>query len=63
VIAGPAEATAVGNVMIQAISKNVLSSLEQSRKVVSRSFPLKNYEPEDQEKWEDIYGRVKGMFS
>jgi len=24
---------------------------------------LKNYEPEDQERWDDIYGRVKGMFS
>ncbi|MCK4558085.1 MAG: rhamnulokinase [Candidatus Aminicenantes bacterium] len=63
VIAGPVEATAVGNVMVQAISKDVLSGIEEGRKVVSRSFPLKNYEPENQERWDDIYGRVKGMFS
>ncbi len=63
VIAGPVEATAVGNVMIQAISKDVWSSLEQGRKVVSRSFPLKSYEPEDPEIWEDIYGKFKGMLS
>jgi rhamnulokinase len=63
VIAGPVEATAVGNVMIQAITKDVLGSVEQGRKVVSRSFPLKNYEPENPERWDDIYERAKGMLS
>ncbi len=63
VTAGPAEATAVGNIIIQAITKNVVSSIEEGRKVVSRSFPLKTYEPQNKNKWNRVYEKIKGMFS
>lgn len=63
VIAGPVEATAVGNIMIQAIAKDILNGIEEGRKTVARSFPLKYYEPEDKKKWDDVYARVKKMFS
>jgi rhamnulokinase len=63
VIAGPAEATAVGNIMIQAIAKGMLDGIEDSRKVVARSFPLRSYKPDDQNKWNAVYEDVKGMFS
>ncbi len=63
VVAGPAEATAVGNIIIQAITKNVVSSIEEGRKVVSRSFPLKTYKPQNKNKWNSAYEKVKGMFS
>lgn len=63
VIAGPAEATAVGNIIVQAIAKKIMDGIEEGRKVVSRSFPLKSYEPKNQTKWNSVYEKVKGMFS
>jgi rhamnulokinase len=43
--AGPAEATAVGNLVVQAIALGELASLEQARALVARSFPVRRYEP------------------
>ena len=43
VVAGPVEATAAGNILVQAIGAGVLPSLEEAREVVRRSFPLKTY--------------------
>lgn len=63
VIAGPAEATATGNILIQAMAKKELDSLQQGRELVARSFPMKRYEPQDQERWNEVYEKVKGMFS
>lgn len=45
VIAGPAEATAVGNALTQAMGGGVLSSLAELREVVRRSFQPKRFEP------------------
>lgn len=46
VFAGPVEATALGNVLVQAIAKEKIESLEQARNIVSNSFPLKTYMPQ-----------------
>ena len=45
VIAGPVEATATGNVLMQALGRGHIGSLEQAREVVRRSFSLDTYEP------------------
>lgn len=45
VFAGPVEATAIGNVMIQAIRAGELAGLEDARAVVRNSFPVTLYEP------------------
>jgi rhamnulokinase len=45
VLAGPKEATAAGNVLIQAIGGGVLSGLEEAREVVRRSFTVEKFEP------------------
>ena len=63
VFAGPVEATALGNIMVQAVAKKILSGIEEGRRVVARSFPLKDFHPADQDRWSEVYGRVKGMFS
>ncbi len=63
VIAGPVEATAVGNIMIQAIAKRMLDGIEDGRKAVACSFPLRSYKPDGQNKWAAVYEEVKGMFS
>ena len=44
VIAGPVEATSIGNVLCQMIYAGELSSLEEARKLVSDSFELEIYE-------------------
>jgi rhamnulokinase len=46
VLAGPAEATSVGNVLVQALAAGELGSLEEVRAVVRRSVEVVRYEPE-----------------
>lgn len=45
VVAGPVEATAMGNAMMQAIASGSIASLAQGREVVRQSCALKRYEP------------------
>jgi len=45
VIAGPGEATAIGNILVQAIGAGELSGLEDLRAVVRRSFSPETFEP------------------
>jgi rhamnulokinase len=46
VIAGLAEATAVGNALVQALGSGHISSLDEIRAVVRRSFALEGFVPE-----------------
>jgi rhamnulokinase len=46
VFAGPAEATSIGNVVVQAIAARELGSTAEARELVERSFPARCYEPE-----------------
>ena len=61
VSAGPAEATAAGNVLIQALGLGYLDSVAQVREVVRRSFPLKRYLPRSGDRWEAAYERFRGL--
>ena len=45
VLAGPAEATAIGTLLLQALARGRMSSLSQAREVVARSCRLVSYEP------------------
>lgn len=58
VLAGPVEATALGNVLVQAIALGRLPSLAAARELVARSFPLTRYEPQDQSRWQRAAGLV-----
>jgi rhamnulokinase len=57
VLAGPVEATAIGNVLVQAIGLCVLDSLREAREVVRRSFEVRTFEPKDAARWEGPYQR------
>ncbi|MGD0301532.1 MAG: rhamnulokinase family protein [Bryobacteraceae bacterium] len=46
VIAGPTEATAAGNILVQAIGAGAVSGLSEARDIVKRSFELRTFEPE-----------------
>ena len=58
VVAGPVEATAIGNVLMQAIGLKHLGSLEEAREVVRRSFTPEVYEPKNSADWDDAYSRL-----
>ena len=55
--AGPVEATAIGNILMQAIGRGQLDSLAELRAVVARSFPVTVYEPRDSRAWHEAAGR------
>lgn len=57
VVAGPVEATAIGNVLVQAIGLGVLGSLAEAREVVQRSFDVKTYAPQQPQRWDEPYQR------
>jgi rhamnulokinase len=57
VLAGPVEATAIGNVLVQAIGIGLIGSLVEGREVVRRSFDMRGYEPHKPEEWGGPYER------
>ena len=59
VVAGPIEATAVGNIMVQAMALGYVSSLDEIRDVVRRSFEVETYEPGKTGRWDEAYACFK----
>jgi rhamnulokinase len=57
VLAGPVEATALGNVLVQAIGLGLLRTLADARAVVRNSFELRTYEPRHSDRWDEPYAR------
>lgn len=55
--AGPAEASAIGNLLMQFIAQGVCENLAEARRLVAASFPVDTYAPSEDEAWEDAYGR------
>ncbi|MDR0536823.1 MAG: rhamnulokinase [Tannerellaceae bacterium] len=45
VLAGPAEATAIGNIMIQAKAAGLVADRWEMRQIIARSFPVKTFLP------------------
>jgi rhamnulokinase len=61
VLAGPVEATAIGNVLVQAMGLGLLGSLAEAREVVRRSFDVQTYAPRNPEGWQAPYERFLGF--
>jgi rhamnulokinase len=57
VVAGPTEATAIGNILVQAIGSGQLSGLEEAREVVRASFPVTVVDPKSHAGWDEAYAR------
>jgi len=51
VVAGPVEATAVGNVLMQALATGRVESLDEVRALVRQSFPTRRFEPREPDVW------------
>lgn len=61
VLAGPAEASAIGNAMVQYMALGEVGSLRDMRAIVKRSFPVTVYEAKDDGRWRwatDRLGRL-----
>ena len=50
---GPIEATAIGNVMMQAIAAGDVADVAQAREVIRNSFDLVHYEPQHTDRWDE----------
>jgi len=61
VVAGPVEATAIGNILVQAVATGHLASLTEGSELVRRSFPVTNYEPSHPAAWDDAYETYLGL--
>ena len=58
VCAGPEEATAIGNLVMQMMAAGEISTLAEAREVVANSFETKHYDPVgDRSAWDDAFGR------
>ena len=55
VIAGPSEATAIGNVMIQAMGAGIVSSLTEMRSIIHASIETEEFMPQSVGEWEAAY--------
>lgn len=63
VVAGPVEATAVGNILIQALALGHIGTLEEGREIVRKSFEVITYEPQPDDRIEAAYERFKKLLS
>lgn len=57
VIAGPAEATAIGNVMVQALAAGIYPDRESMRAAIRQAVSVRTYNPVDQEAWDEGFVR------
>ena len=57
IVAGPIEATAIGNIMVQAVASGAINSIADAREIVRRSFEAAVYEPQDSARWDEAFGR------
>ena len=59
VIAGPVEATALGNIAMQMLATGAVTSLADARAIVERSFPVERFYPAETDQWEPHYQRFR----
>jgi rhamnulokinase len=59
VVAGPVEATALGNIAMQMLATGAVASLAEARQIIDRSFPVERFEPTAADRWESHYRRFQ----
>jgi rhamnulokinase len=60
-VAGPSEATAIGNILVQAMGAGELANLDEVRAVVRNSFPLITVEAQPSGQWDGAYQRYRKL--
>lgn len=61
VISGPIEATALGNIMMQAIASGDIKSLEEGRKAIAASVSQQSFQPQASQDWDKAFTKFKAL--
>ena len=61
VTAGPVEATAAGNIMVQAMATGEVKDIAEARRIIRNSFAIKTYKPQGDGQWEKAYLRFRDI--
>ena len=61
VVCGPVEATAAGNILVQAMATGDVKDLSHARKIVRASFDVKTYRPSGDAQWQRAYARYREL--
>ena len=61
VVAGPSEATAIGNIMLQARAAGMVNSLQQMRDMIAEAVETETFLPEDAAAWDAAYAKIKHL--
>jgi rhamnulokinase len=59
VVAGPFEATALGNIGMQMVGTGAVKDVAQMREAIDRSFPTESFEPREPSRWDEAYARLR----
>jgi sugar (pentulose or hexulose) kinase len=59
VVAGPVEATALGNIAMQMVATGAVSSLDEARSIIGDSFAVERFLPVESERWASHYPRFR----
>lgn len=59
VVAGSSEATVLGNMIIQFITRGIIKDIKTAREIISQSNEIKHYQNEDDKVWDEAYERFK----
>lgn len=62
VVAGPIEATAMGNCAVQLMALGRIKDLGEARRIIRASFDTKHYEPQDTRAWDEAFVRYKKIW-
>jgi rhamnulokinase len=61
-VAGPSEATAIGNLLMQAKAAGLVKNKEEIRRIVRNSTEMELFEPSDTALWNDQYQRYLEVY-
>ena len=59
VLAGPVEATALGNIAMQLLATGTVRSLAEARGIIEQSFPVERFDPVATDRWTGHYSRFQ----
>lgn len=61
VVVGPYEATAAGNVLVQALGDGLIGSAADIRRIVRQSFEPRTYQPQRPQEWDEPFARYMNI--
>ena len=63
VLAGPTEATSIGNLLMQLKAEGLINNLDEGRQISRASSQVVEYEPKDKQLWDDAFERYLNISS